>query len=146
MSESKPRCRCTKSPRFVLGSPAKLPTKNVELIASKNHPVCERPYAGITLFRCGSCGQHWQTDGMQGRVRIGTSWPQVCIKIDNPLGWEDRDDRQLRAEHFPEFDNGLDPNRDCQTSGCTDSPVRGLPYCNRCTLKLRAQGVAVLCS
>lgn len=143
-STAKPSCTCARKPRFLLGAPSQLPTRHTELIASRDHPVCPRPYASISLFRCTSCGQHWQADGMQGRVRSGTSWPQLCMKVDNPQGWQRRDDRPFRAEHFPEFDNGLDPDRDCATPGCTDFPVRGLPFCNHCTLKLRAKGVAVL--
>lgn len=139
-----PKCRCAKSPSVVLGSPSKLPCKDKTLIDSKPHPICEAPYASISLFRCNACGQHWQADGMQGRVRTGTSWPQVCIKIDTPAGWTRFDDRSLRGQHFPEFDRGLDPDRTCSTTGCTDFPVRGLPYCNTCTLDLRQKGVEVL--
>jgi len=128
----------------VLGSPSKLPCKDKTSIASKPHPICEGPYASIGLFRCNVCGQHWQADGMQGRVRTGTSWPQVCIKIATPVGWEGFDDRALRRQHFPEFDRGLDPDRDCATSKCANFPVRGLSYCNTCTLELRDAGVEVL--
>ena len=142
--DAKRTCRCAKSGRFLSGSSSQLPTKTTELVASKPHPLCETPYASITLFRCAVCGQHWQTDGMQGRVRSGISWPQICIKIDDPADWRSRDDRTLRAEHFPEFDRGLDADRDCATNGCRDFPVKGMDYCNRCALKLRANGVVVV--
>lgn len=138
------KCKCESSGKIVLGKTTAMPTKHKTLIDSKNHPLCGRPYATISLFKCDVCGQHWQADGMQGRVRSGISWPLVCIKIDDPENWQKFDDYLIRKAFFPELDNKVKIEPGCATEKCNGSRVRGLDYCPDCAVKLRQKGVEVL--
>jgi hypothetical protein len=138
------KCKCAASEKIGLGKTTKLPTKHTLVVSSKNHPKSPPPYATITLFKCEVCGQHWQADGMQGRVRDTISWPLVFIKVEDPNKWQRFDDYSTRKAFFPELDNGLKLAPPCATEKCKDTRVRGLNYCAVCTIKLRAAGASVL--
>jgi hypothetical protein len=140
MPDAIAKCRCATLPQIVVGTTTKLPTKAVDLVTSKAHPA--NPLRGfgsertwVALFRCKVCAQLWQADAWPRKIGR-TSWPDLCIKIDTEVGWNEFDDRPLRLAFFPEMANKVSGQK-CSTPKCGDLAVNGLDTCANCTCKSR---------
>jgi hypothetical protein len=135
-----PKCNCAELPDVRQAPASKFPEKRYERVADKAHPMelFGKSRCAIILFRCRSCGQHWQAD-QWSRNHGYTAWPELSIKIATPRDWPKFNDYQLRLGYFPPMENGVVPEdnvwKRCATPGCKDPAVRGLNHCANCACR-----------
>lgn len=128
------KCKCGLLPVVVQGKSSKLPCKYFDVVRSKPHPLLPGfSRCSILLVRCQVCGQFWQAD--QWSRNFGrTSWPDLCIKVDDPDNWESFDDHQLRLDYFPSMLYEV-TKRKCTSPGCKDFCISEIDLCANCACK-----------
>ena len=133
------KCNCSNRPDIRQEFASKFSSKQFEVIAQKERPIDEfLATRWCALVRCRSCGQHWQID--HWRPKNGyTSWPELCIRINSPEGWQELDDFELRRSYFPPMVDGVaQPDatwRECSTPNCKHPVVVGLEHCANCACR-----------
>lgn len=73
----------------------------------------------VELKRCDACGVHWQVD---------LERENLAIRVNDPAGWKDFDDRPVRLEYMIHCHGGLDPGK-CIWAGCSRQPLKGMMLC-----------------
>ena len=132
------KCNCSNRPDIRQEFASKFSDKRFELIAAKERPIDFLARRSCVLFRCRSCGQHWQVDRWVSKDGY-TSWPELCIRIRSPESWQELDDLELRRSYFPPMVNGVaQPDhtwRKCSTPNCKHPVVAGLEHCANCACR-----------
>ena len=108
-------CKCKELPEFLEADTGNQPVPGLEEVQ------CKRD-AWVRLYRCPTCGQHWQIDEWEKYS------PGLAIKIADPDKWFEFDDEPLRLAYLVQARGGYSYEA-CKWRGCGKPCLKGLAYC-----------------